>query len=124
MMSIEEISFELHGDFIFDQARSFKAGSWRAFVLPGSKHITLTDQSGQDRFEAEEIRLSPVNPADSSFTIRGIVIGIDFHWQRREDQRFQGALRLKPDARGKLVVINDISVESYLASVISSEMSA
>jgi len=124
MTGVDEISFDLHGDFTSGEARRFGAGGWRAFVLPGSKHITLTGQLVQGQFEAEEIRLSPASPADASFTIRGIVIGIDFHWQRKEDQRFQGALRLKPDGQGRLAVINDIPVESYLASVISSEMSA
>jgi SpoIID/LytB domain protein len=59
----------------------------------------------------------------STFIIRDVVIGIGFHWERAEDQRFEGALRLIVDG-GLLVAVNIIRVEAYLTSVISSEMSA
>ena len=123
MTSIEEVSFDLHGEFICDLSDNIRTGTFRAFVPTGTRRIRIEDAAGQNHFEADEITLTPQHPA-ASFTIRGIVIGLDFHWQRREDQQFSGALRLKSDAPGKLIVINDLSVEAYLASVISSEMSA
>jgi hypothetical protein len=59
----------------------------------------------------------------ASFDLRDVTIGIDFHWQRKEDQRFRGALNIV--AQGdKIIAINRVNVEEYLASVISSEMSA
>lgn len=61
--------------------------------------------------------------ADASFTLEDVVIGKDFHWERSEAQTFRGMLRLVVD-EDKLVVINELSVEEYLCSVISSEMSA
>jgi SpoIID/LytB domain protein len=122
MSAVESISFELHGDFVADRGESFGAGNWRANAESG--RIVLTDQAGQCRSVDDEIALRPMNDSDSSFTIRDIVIGIEFHWERKEDQRFRGALRLKSSGQGKLIVINDVSVESYLACVISSEMSA
>src|SRR5262249_62300503 len=67
--------------------------------------------------------LKPVS-ATSSFVLRDVVIGVDFHWERKQDQEFQGALRVKLDANGRLIVINEVPVETYLTSVISSEMSA
>ncbi len=59
----------------------------------------------------------------SNFDLIDVVIGIDFHWERKETQRFKGALKLIAE-NGKITAINQIGVEDYLASVISSEMSA
>ncbi len=64
------------------------------------------------------------DPTDSSncrFVIYNVVIGIGFHWERKEDQEFRGALKLKVSGNG-IQVVNIISVEDYLISVISSEM--
>ncbi len=60
---------------------------------------------------------------DGTFEIDDVTIGIGFHWQRRERQRFAGALRIVPDGMMQ-VAINDIPLEQYLKSVISSEMNA
>ena len=64
-------------------------------------------------------------PADAEgcFTLCGVTIGIGFHWQRQEDQKFRGSLLLLSDG-GKAVAIDVVPVETYLTSVISSEMSA
>ncbi|MBO7488167.1 MAG: SpoIID/LytB domain-containing protein [Bacteroidales bacterium] len=61
--------------------------------------------------------------ADSFFTLKDVTIGVDFHWERRENQSFKGNLILLAKAEG-IIVINDIGIEDYLTSVISSEMSA
>ena len=60
---------------------------------------------------------------DCSFTLHNVTIGVSFHWRRQENQTFKGALKLIQD-NGRVVAINVIDVESYLESVISSEMSA
>jgi len=60
---------------------------------------------------------------NASFTLNDVVIGIGFHWERKEDQQFQGALKLIIE-NSMITAINLISVEDYLTSVISSEMSA
>lgn len=59
----------------------------------------------------------------NTFTIDNVMIGIGFHWQRLEKQTFEGNLTLKSNNR-KILIINNISTEDYLYSVISSEMSA
>jgi len=79
-----------------------------------------TFPSGRHRF-SEEIALTPADPA-SSFAIDDVTIGIGFHWERKERQVFRGGLRLL--RRKGLTVINDVPLEEYVASVISSEMSA
>ncbi len=57
--------------------------------------------------------------ADRTTTVSGIIIGKDFHWERRQKQRFEGEI-LNHDGR----LINRIGLEAYLSSVISSEMSS
>lgn len=52
-----------------------------------------------------------------------VTIGVGFHWQQQEAQQFEGRLRIL-NHDNTLVLINDIDLESYLESVISSEMSA
>ena len=61
--------------------------------------------------------------AEPSFILHGVTIGVDFHWERKEDQKFAGALKIIVD-RDKLIAVNVVGVEDYLLSVISSEMSA
>lgn len=64
-------------------------------------------------------------PASSGevFEIKDVVIGVNFHWERRENQRFSGSAKFIVED-GKLTIINILPVEDYLLSVISSEMSA
>ena len=69
-----------------------------------------------------EVTLTPDEPA-SSFAIDDVVIGIGFHWERKERQVFRGGARIIKRKNG-LTVINDVSLEDYVTSVISSEMSA
>ena len=57
------------------------------------------------------------------FELKDVTIGINFHWERKEVQRFQGALKIIVEGE-TLTAINVISIEDYLTSVISSEMSA
>ena len=83
--------------------------------------ISLMDQSGTTRLAAPALRLQPVG---APFTLHDVVIGIDFHWQRKQDQQFKGALCVGRDAQSRLLAVNEIGVEDYITSVISSEMSA
>jgi SpoIID/LytB domain protein len=72
---------------------------------------------------ASEITLNPSAPASCAFALAEVTIGIGFHWERKERQVFRGAVRLVKRPTG-LVVINDVPLEDYVTSVISSEMSA
>ena len=60
---------------------------------------------------------------DASFSLEDVTIGIDYHWERQETQTFEGTLCIVVEA-DKIVAINELPVERYLTSVISSEMSA
>lgn len=76
---------------------------------------------GRHRFSAE-VTLMPSDAA-SAFVLEDMTIGIGFHWERKERQVFRGGLRISRRADG-LAVINDVALEEYVTSVISSEMSA
>lgn len=60
---------------------------------------------------------------DSSFELKDVVIGVDFHWEQKENQRFKGALKLIRE-NDKVRAVNIVNLEDYLRSVISSEMSS
>ena len=72
--------------------------------------------------DAEGAEFRPLS-SDSYFTLKDVTIGVDFHWQRKEDQSFIGNLKLKKSGDLTLA-LNIVPVEDYLTSVISSEMSA
>ncbi len=71
----------------------------------------------------DELFFEPSDYTESTFVLKDVTIGINFHWERKEDQRFQGGLKIIIEDH-KLTAINMIGVEDYLISVISSEMSA
>ena len=72
--------------------------------------------------EYRELAFVP-KAAGASFSISDVTIGVGFHWERQQEQTFLGVLRLVVEA-DKIYAINCLPVEQYLASVISSEMSA
>ena len=77
---------------------------------------------GLHRFTSE-VTLTPSDPTSCAFALDDVTIGIGFHWERRERQVFRGAFRLARRPAG-LAVINEVPLEEYVTSVISSEMSA
>jgi peptidoglycan hydrolase-like amidase len=121
MSGVDTASFELKGDFIGVDGERFKPGIYRAIASSGL--IEVAESNSERRVASAEWSFVPAETS-SSFLVRDVTIGIDFHWQRKQDQEFRGALRLIPGPDGKLIVLNEIPVESYLISVISSEMSA
>ena len=87
---------------------------------------TVTYQDGRIHWNGnlyDELLFEPVNEATDAFELQDVTIGINFHWERKENQRFIGALKIIVENE-KLTGINVINVEDYLTSVISSEMSA
>lgn len=105
------------------------------FVLLNSYHIkgkeiagrqVVTYVDGQIRWQGhlyDELLFEPMHEESDAFELLNVTIGINFHWERKEDQRFMGALKIIVENE-KLTGINVIHVEDYLTSVISSEMSA
>ena len=56
--------------------------------------------------------------------LHDVRIGIGFHWDRTEDQLFEGTMEIHDNGDGTKTAINTLDVEDYLTSVITSEMSA
>lgn len=69
-----------------------------------------------------QITFCPTHENDS-FELMDVMIGIGFHWQRSETQRFRGQLILKA-IDGRVWAINTVGLETYLFCVIASEMKA
>lgn len=119
IMTRKTIDIELHGTY------NLLTDSDDEQAIDGILHVTSKDGKVECRgFQSKSFCLKPQDPAQASFTLQNVMIGKEFHWQQYEDQTFKGGLRLIPEADGRVVVINDIAVEDYLESVISSEMSA
>ena len=73
--------------------------------------------------EYDELSFIPPQNAPAFFELKDVTIGINFHWERKEVQKFKGELKIIVEGE-QLTAINVISIEEYLISVISSEMSA
>lgn len=110
IMSGKEIEFEILSD---------GAGPRKAVVKEGKIEY--------DGALYDELYFGSKTPstmfAEPSFALHGVTIGVDFHWERKEDQKFAGALKIIVN-KDKLTAVNIVGVEDYLLSVISSEMSA
>ncbi|MBR5736927.1 MAG: SpoIID/LytB domain-containing protein [Bacteroidales bacterium] len=99
-------------------------GPYRCCGETAEGSMTATLQDGQVSCGGKTARrlVFEADGPDSFFTLKDVTIGVDFHWQRRENQSFKGNLILLAEAEG-IIVINDIGIEDYLTCVISSEMS-
>lgn len=111
-----EVRFALAGRFVSGDGEPANEGDYTASAENGAVKLKGAASS-------PEITLSPSDFDSCRFTVHGVKIGIDFHWEREESQQFQGALKLVAEG-DSLTLINELPLESYLISVISSEMSA
>jgi len=113
ILSATEIEFILNGTFTASNGKTY-SGKQKAEYRDG-KVLFDGESVAEIIFESTD--------ADSSFDLIDVVIGINFHWERKENQHFKGALKIIVEDE-KITAINRIGVEDYLTSVISSEMSA
>ncbi len=119
ILSEKKISFELHGDFKVYGFKQTFSGSFSAESIDNK----ILCRKGSEKIETSgEIIFEPGNPLQESFLIKDVTIGVKFHWERKEKERFSGALKLILE-NGKVTAINILPIENYLVSVISSEMS-
>ena len=114
----ERIRFRLHGSFGMEGSEETLQGELEAVI--SGEGIELAGNGMRKRC-AEEIILQPADAARNRIVIRDVVIGIGFHWEQKEDQEFQGAFKMMV-LDHQIQVVNVVSVEDYLISVISSEM--
>ena len=111
IVTADKISFVLNKPYVAkgevitgEQTVSFSEGGilWR-----GTQYRGLTFRPQTD---------------DATFSLNDVTIGIDYHWERQQTLEYEGSLRFVVEA-DKIVAINELPVERYLTSVISSEMS-
>ena len=112
VMSVGTLRFALNGPF-----------EAKGQLVEGQQEAVCTDGAIRWRGNAYSELLFVPAADDASFTLGDVTIGVNFHWQRKQQQTFRGRLRLIVD-EGRLQVINEVPVETYLESVISSEMNA
>jgi SpoIID/LytB domain protein len=114
IMSEKSISFVFNGEYVHTGSGDFLTGEQRVINVNGN--IVFNGKLYNELF------FEPASK-EACFDLEAVLIGVDFHWQRKEDQRFRGALNLVANGN-TIVIINQIDIEEYLTSVISSEMSA
>lgn len=123
ILSEEKIRFVLpnpykaQGSYCHDAATHCK-------VVSGEQEVAYDNGEIQwDGCSYASLAFIPLDYANDAFELEEVTIGVHFHWERKENQRFQGALKFIVE-NGKLTAVNIINMEDYLTSVISSEMSA
>ena len=114
IMSAQQIKFSLFNSYKFNND-SLEKGDYSAQISNGK-----IDFNGN---LYDEVQLYARDIHADSFELKDAVIGINFHWERKEDQQFQGHLKFIIE-NDMITAVNIVSLEDYLVSVISSEMSA
>ena len=117
ILADDVIQFEFHGDY-----RIGKTMVWNSFqAFAQDDEIKLVSNEHDTLISKEFVFHS--TEADDYFSLKDVTIGLNFHWEQKEDQNFRGDLKLVIE-NGKVRAINLVPLEEYLRSVISSEMSA
>ena len=114
LLQKKAVAFVFNEEYVHTETGTFLKGEQRALLVGGK--IIFNGKLYTELF------FEPSSPT-ATFNLKEVTIGTDFHWQHQEDQRFKGALNLVATPEG-LVAINQVDVEDYLISVISSEMNA
>lgn len=118
IMTEKEFEFVLNDKYLFSAEEFCESNS---YVIGEQKAI---ESNGKVLWNGNEYKELLFTPKESgTFWLRGVTIGVNFHWERKEDEKFENALKIIVE-NGKLTAINLIGIEDYLTSVISSEMSA
>lgn len=114
--------------FFFDSP--FRCVEIPNITFDGEYEVLLSESGRVSFFEQEfdTLHFTPIEEQDYTsedgyFELEDVVIGINFHWERKENQCFKGGLTFMIE-HGKVVAVNEIPTEAYIFSVISSEMSA
>ena len=116
----KNISFNLSGDYVLNNSKINFSGKCEAIIDQNQLVLIYKDEK---IVCPNGVKFIPLNISENHFEVHKVVIGIDFHWEQEESQKFQGTLKLMI-IDGLIQVINIVPIENYLYSVISSEMNA
>jgi stage II sporulation protein D len=122
ILSSESIHFKLNGKYRQTDTGATFCNTEGFASVTGTSTFVL-NINGNEQTINESVVLEPGNESSDDFELFNVIIGVQFHWERAENQRFRGKLKLYID-KGKLTAVNILSIEEYLLSVISSEMSS
>lgn len=114
------IRFHLHGEFIEKNSGKTYRGE---YTVCKRQEKIIFRQEKKEEVILSGFTLIPADYTSSHFELLDVIIGIHFHWERKENQKFKGSLKII-DEKKHLTAINILPLEDYLVSVISSEMSA
>ncbi|MBA4407059.1 amidase [bacterium] len=120
ILSAKEIRFDLYGEFLIESSVKKFSGRFKAKLE--SNRISILHEK-KEIISATEIIFTPNDLETESFLLRDVVIGKDFHWEKKENQRFRGSLKFIIE-KDEITAVNILPLEEYLISVISSEMNA
>ena len=120
IMEEKEIFFTIEGNYHVQNSIINISGRCKAKKAGPCVYLECGENSW---LVPKSLRLIPDNSETGKFMLHNVTIGINFHWERKEDQTFKGGLSFIADG-DKIHAVNVLSIEDYLISVISSEMSA
>src|SRR3990172_791539 len=113
----QEVRFRLNGLFRLEDL--LLSGTFRARAE--AEGVRVFDGKGREILHRVEVLFRPEGKA--TFTIYDVTIGINFHWERKQEEIFHGDLKFIASDADNIIAVNEIPLEDYLVSVISSEMS-
>jgi SpoIID/LytB domain protein len=122
ILSAGSVDFRLNGHFQQAATGEEATNQTGEAIVTGNASFILRFGDKEQTFN-DSVLLEPLNEEEADFELHHVVIGVQFHWEREETQRFKGKLKIYIE-NGRLTAVNILSVEDYLLSVISSEMSA
>lgn len=114
------IRFRFNGIYVRQPSGKEYSGEWS--VKKEGPRCLLTNGSQTEETELPLV-FAPLNDGKNHFDLPEVTIGINFHWERKESQRFKGTLKIIDEGE-HLTAVNRLNLEDYLLSVISSEMNA
>lgn len=114
------INFRLYGNYKTKQGKILSDSCFAQICRNGiSVSCADSEKILLDNFDI----LEPVDEKNCFFELIDVTIGVEFHWQRKENQKFKGSLQFIVENE-KITAVNIINIEDYLICVISAEMSA
>ncbi len=102
-------------------AEGFNSWIREEFIGKPYGQIELSLEDGRKFILAPPVEIYPCD-SDHFTVVYDVPIGIGYHWQHTQDLYFRGILRVLVGKKGKVVVVNELTIDEYLFSVNSSEM--
>lgn len=117
------IRFRLNGTYTDEITGISYSGEYEVAKTNNTYSIKRSSDKCYEEAIRLPLQLTPANYGQNDFDLPDVIIGINFHWERSEEQKFKGSLRIIDEGE-HLTAINILTLEDYLLSVISSEMNA